>query len=156
MICFWHKADMTMPLSDIRFRRQSERWADQAKTGAGAAKEERIRAWSDCGDTSADFLEAPPPARHVGWRQHVAFALGRDRQRLPGVQKIEDAIFQRVPFIFIKLRIVAGVAEVRLVENRSVRRVILGTGVGSAGEVHLRLAVGDLYRSLLSCCFGAA
>ena len=62
---------------------------------------------------SADFLEPRPPARHVDRRQHVALALGRDRQRLPRVQKIEDAIFQRVPFVFVKLGIVAGVAEVR-------------------------------------------
>jgi hypothetical protein len=37
---------------------------------------------------SADFLEARPPARHLDRRQHVAFAFGRDRQRLPGAQKI--------------------------------------------------------------------
>src|SRR5262249_32671485 len=33
----------------------------------------------------------------------VAFALSRDRQRMPGVQKIEEAIFQRVPVIQLKL-----------------------------------------------------
>jgi hypothetical protein len=48
--------------------------------------------------------------QQVFWSRHIAFALGRDRQRMPGVQKIEDAIFQRVPFIFGKL----GVAEVTL------------------------------------------
>src|SRR6516162_314926 len=97
------------------------------------------------GGASADFLEARPPAPHVDRRQHVAFALGRDRQRMPGVQKIEDALLQRVPFVFVKLGIVAGVAEVCLVKHRGVRRPALGTGaikqVGEAGEVHLRLAV---------------
>ena len=34
-------------------------------------------------------------------------------------------------------------AEVRLVEPPGVRRPVLGTGVGEAGEVHLRLAVRD-------------
>jgi hypothetical protein len=66
---------------------------------------------------------------------------------MPGVQKIEDAIFQRVPFILVKLGIVADVAEVRLVEPRGVRREGLGTGVDEAGEVHLRLAVGDRDRA---------
>src|SRR5215468_2566302 len=93
----------------------------------------------------ADLLEARSPVRHVDRRQHVAFALSRDRQRMPGVQKIEDAVLQRVPFILVKLGIVAGVAEVRLVKHRGVRRPALGTGaikqVGEAGEVHLRLAV---------------
>src|SRR4051812_15815593 len=54
-----------------------------------------------CG-ASADFLKACPPARHPGRRQHVALALGRYRQRLPGVQKIEEAIFQCAPFVFFK------------------------------------------------------
>src|SRR5215471_11773330 len=66
---------------------------------------------------------------------------------MPGVQKIEDAVLQRVPFILVKLGIVAGVAEIRLVKHRGVRRPVLGTGaikqVGEAGEIHLRLAVGD-------------
>ena len=57
---------------------------------------------------------ARPPVRNLERRQHVAFALGRDRQRLLGAQKIEDAIFQRAPFVFVKL----GIAEVRLVEHR--------------------------------------
>src|SRR5262249_59324528 len=43
-------------------------------------------------------------------------------------------------------------AEVRLVEHRGVRRPALGTGaikqVGEAGEIHLRLAVGDRDRGL--------
>ncbi len=69
-------------------------------------------------------MEARPPARHVDRRQHVAFALGRDCQR-PGAQKIQEAIFQRAPFIFVKL----GIAEVWLVEHRGVRREGLGTGV---------------------------
>jgi hypothetical protein len=56
--------------------------------------------------------------RHFDWRQHVAFVLGRDRQRPPGVQKIENAIFQRTPFILVKL----GMAEVRLVEKRQIGR----------------------------------
>ena len=30
---------------------------------------------------------------------------------MPGVQKVEDAILQRVPFTLVKLGIVAGVAE---------------------------------------------
>jgi hypothetical protein len=50
--------------------------------------------------------------------------------------------------IFVKLGILAGVAEVRLVEHRGVRRVVLGTGVNAAGKVHLRLAVGDRDRDL--------
>src|SRR5262249_20169721 len=48
----------------------------------------------------------------------VAFALSRDRQRMPGVQKIEEAIFQRVPFIHVKL----GMTELRLVEKRQIGR----------------------------------
>ena len=64
------------------------------------------------------------------------------------VQKIEDAIFQRVPFIFVKLGIVAGVAEVRLVEHRGVRRVVLGTGVDDAG-------VAIVIEPLVSSCFSA-
>ena len=76
--------------------------------------EKRTRARPDCGGASADFLEARPPARHLDCRQHVAFALGRDRQRPPGVQKVEEAIFQRAPFVLVKL----GMAELRLVEKR--------------------------------------
>src|SRR5258708_19820349 len=87
-------------------------------------KMSRTGARPDCGGGSADFREARPPARHVDRRQHVAFALGRDRQRPPGVQKVEEAIFQRAPFVSVKL----GMAEVGLVEHRGVRRPALGTG----------------------------
>src|SRR5215510_1389025 len=73
-------------------------------------KEKRTGARPDRGGASADFLETRPPARHVDRRQHVAFALGRDRQRLPGVQKIKEAIFQRSPFIPVKL----GMTKIRL------------------------------------------
>jgi hypothetical protein len=84
----------------------------------GRVKEKRIGPWPDCGGASADFLETCSPVRHFDWRQHVAFALGRDRQRPPGVQKIENAIFQRTPFILVKL----GMAEVRLLEKRQIGR----------------------------------
>src|SRR5262244_1481005 len=93
---------------------------------------------------SADFLPARPPARRVDRRQHVAFALSRDRQRMPGVQKIEEAIFQRVPFIHVKL----GMTELRLVEKRQIgRHFDFGRWKDVAGEVHLRLAVGDRDRA---------
>src|SRR5262245_28324955 len=81
-------------------------------------KEKRTGARPDRGGASADFLETRPPARHVDRRQHVAFAFGRDRQRLPRVQKIEEAIFQCAPFILVKL----GMTEVRLVEKRQIGR----------------------------------
>src|SRR6516165_2794724 len=103
-------------------------------------KEKRTGARPDRCGASADFLEARPPARRVDRRQHIAFALGRDHQRPPGVQKIEDAIFQRAPFIFVKL----GMTELRLVEKRQMgRHFDFGVGVDVAGKVHLRLAVGD-------------
>src|SRR6516162_8095156 len=103
-------------------------------------KEKRTGARPDRCGASADFLEARSPARRVDRRQHVAFSLGRDRQRPPGVQKIEDAIFQRAPFIFVKL----GMTELRLVEKRQMgRHFDFGVGVDVAGKVHLRLAVGD-------------
>src|SRR6185312_6599935 len=73
-------------------------------------------ALSHRGAASADFLEARPPACRLDRRQHVAFALSRDRQRQAGVQKIEDAIFQRAPFIAVKL----GMTEVTLVEKRQI------------------------------------
>ena len=38
---------------------------------------------------SADFPPARPPAWRFDRRQHVAFALSRDRQRMPGVQKVQ-------------------------------------------------------------------
>lgn len=107
---------------------------------------------SNRGGALADFLETRPPARHVDRRQHVAFALGRDRQRLPGVQKIEEAIFQRSPFIPVKL----GMTEVRLVEKRQIgRHFDFGVVKDVAGEVHLRLAVGDSDRTG-GVLFGAA
>src|SRR5262245_50900384 len=93
---------------------------------------------------SAEFLPARPPARRVDRRQHVAFALSRDRQRMPGVQKIEEAIFQRVPFIHVKL----GMTELRLVEKWQIgRHFDFGGWKDVAGEVHLRLAVGDRDRA---------
>jgi hypothetical protein len=109
-------------------------------------KEKRTGARPDRAGVSADFLPARPPARRVDRRQHVAFALGRDRQRLPGVKKIEEAIFQRAPFILVKL----GMTELRLVEKRQIGRHFDDFGAGCedvAGEVHLRLAVGDRDRA---------
>ena len=51
-------------------------------------KEKRAGARPDCGGASAEFLEARPPARHSDLRQHIAFALGRDRQRMLGKRAI--------------------------------------------------------------------
>src|SRR5262245_53858902 len=63
---------------------------------------------------------------------------------MPGVQKIEEAIFQRVPFIHVKL----GMTELRLVEKRQIgRHFDFGRWKDVAGEVHLRLAVGDRDRA---------
>src|SRR5262245_49819924 len=101
----------------------------EIKLTARPVKEKRTGARPDRGGASADFLEPRPPARRIERRQHVAFALGRDRQRPPGVQKPQEAIFQRAPFFLILgIVIVVGVAEVWLVEHRGVRRPALGTG----------------------------
>jgi hypothetical protein len=109
-------------------------------------KEKRTGARPDRAGVSADFLPARPPAPRVDRRQHVTFVLGRDRQRPPRVKKIEEAIFQRAPFILVKL----GMTELRLVEKRQIGRHFDDFGAGCkdvASEVHLRLAVGDRDRA---------
>src|SRR5262249_20125274 len=58
--------------------------------------------------------------------------------------KIEEAIFQRSPFILVKL----GMTEVRLVEKRQIgRHFDFGVVEDVAGDVHLCLAVGDSDRA---------
>jgi len=46
---------------------------------------------------SAIFLETRLPVRRIDRRKDVALAPGRDRQRLSGIEQVEQLIFERVP-----------------------------------------------------------
>src|SRR5215469_12629905 len=105
---------------------------------------------------SAYFVEALPPARNLDGGQHVIVALGRDGQRLAGIEQIEELLFQRVPLGFVELGILAGVTEIRLLEELGVRRGLLVTAIDRAGKVHRRFFVGDGDGCFLAVFLGGA